>query len=61
MILEDIGANRVSVKQNSAGLWRGEITIVCLSIMDGIAVMDRAIDELNKILEKKNNDSKDKS
>ena len=57
----DIGANKISVKQNSSGFWYcGELYINCVSIIDGIALMNRAIDEIQKILDKKNIENKEK-
>ena len=50
-----IGDNKVSVKQTSNGRWyTNELSISCYSIIDGIALMDRAIYETNMLLEKYN-------
>lgn len=52
----DIGSNRISFKQNSSGFWyTNELTINCISIMDGIELGENAIKKINKILEKVNN------
>lgn len=51
----DVGCNKVSVKQNSSGFWYcADLTINCVSIMDGIALIDKAIGEIIKVLEEKN-------
>jgi len=57
----DIGSNRISIKQNASGFWYcGELTINCISIIDGIRLMESAIDELKQVLERKNNIEKSK-
>ena len=51
----DLGENKVSVKQSASGFWYcADMTVNCTSIMDGVALMDKAILEMNKILEKYN-------
>ncbi len=56
-----VGENKISCSQNSKGFWYcSEISIYCYNIMDGIQIMNIAIDEINKILEKKNMDKKQK-
>ena len=56
------GENKASVKQSSSGFWyTNELTICCTSIMDGLVLLDRAVFELNKILNKYNKDGKEYS
>ena len=51
----DIGENKISTKQNASGFWYcTDITINCISIIDGIALMNRAIDETIEVLKEKN-------
>lgn len=53
--LNDIGSNRISYKQNASGFWYiNELTINCVSIIDGIELSKRAIDKVIEILEVKN-------
>ena len=57
------GENKASVKQNASGLWLcNELTISGYSINDIMILMDHAINDLNKILSKYNNNGvKDKT
>lgn len=51
----DNGSNKISLKQNASGFWYvNDITVNCVSIMDGIEIMSGAIDRINSILEDKN-------
>jgi len=53
--ITDIGSNRVSFKQNSSGFWyTNDLTINCISIFDGIAIGEKAIDDINRMLKVKN-------
>jgi len=55
----DLGENRVSLKQNASGFWYvNDMTVNCTSIMDGISLMDKAIEKMNKILIKYNKKEK---
>jgi len=57
----NLGENKVSVKQTSSGFWYvNELSIGSLSIMDGIALMDRAMSETEKILLRFNKEKKSK-
>ena len=56
LVENDIGSNKVSFKQNSSGFWYiNELTINCVSIIDGIELSKVAIDKVILILEDKNN------
>jgi len=58
----NIGEHKITFSQSSKGHWYcSEISIYCNSVLDGIVLIEKAIDEVNKLLEKKNNDPKDKS
>jgi len=51
----NLGENKVSVKQTSSGYWYvNELAVSCLSVIDGLVLVDRAIAETEKILEKYN-------
>lgn len=50
----EAGDNKVIVKQNSSGFWRGEITLNCADVHDGLKLMNIYLDELTKILKEKN-------
>ena len=51
----DLGENKVSVKQSSSGFWYcADITVNCTSVIDGVELMDRAIEKMNLVLEKYN-------
>ena len=55
LVENDIGSNRISFKQNSSGFWYvNELTINCVSIIDGIELSNVAIDKVTLILEEKN-------
>ena len=55
LVENDIGSNRVSFKQNSSGFWYvNELTINCVSIIDGIQLSKVAIDKVILMLEEKN-------
>ena len=55
LIENDIGCNRISLKQNSSGFWyTNEITINCISIIDGIELSKTAINKVIKILNEVN-------
>ena len=55
LVENDIGSNKVSFKQNSSGFWYvNELTINCVSIIDGIELSKAAIDKVIIILEEKN-------
>ena len=55
LVENDIGSNRVSFKQNSSGFWYiNELTINCVSIIDGIELSKVAVDKVILILEEKN-------
>ena len=55
LVENDIGSNKVSFKQNSSGFWYiNELTINCVSIIDGIELSKVAIDKVILILEEKN-------
>ena len=55
----DIGSNKLSVRQNSSGFWYcDQLEINCISIIDGIALMKTAIEEMKKVLKDKNKDVK---
>lgn len=54
-IENDIGSNKISFKQNASGFWyTNDLTINCISIIDGIELAERCIDRINKILDIKN-------
>ena len=54
-ILKDFGTQNVAFSQTSKGLWYcSGMSIYCDSIMDGIAVAEKAISEINKLLLKTN-------
>ena len=56
----DLGENKVSVKQSASGFWYcADITVNCTSVIDGVGLMDRAIEEMAKILKKHNKKGKD--
>ena len=56
LVENDIGSNRVSFKQNSSGFWYiNDLTINCISIIDGIELSKVAINKVILILEEKNN------
>ena len=56
----DLGENKVSVKQSASGFWYcADITVNCTSVIDGINLMDRAVEEMAKILKKHNNIEKE--
>jgi len=59
----DFRDHKISFSQRANGLWYcSEISIYCNSVIDGIALMKRAIEDVEKVLKEKNkNDSKDKS
>jgi len=47
----DIGTNKVSVKQNSSGFWYvNDITVNCIDIIVGIETIEGAIHKINDIL-----------
>lgn len=47
----DIGTNKISVKQNSSGFWYvNDITVNCIDIIVGIETIEGAIHKINKIL-----------
>jgi len=51
----NLGENKVSVKQSASGYWYvNELSVSCLSIMDGLVLMDKAIGEATKLLDKYN-------
>ena len=53
--MQDIGENKVSMKQNASGFWYcTDITINCISIIDGIRLMQSAIEDVEKLLADKN-------
>ena len=55
LVENDIGSNRISFKQNSSGFWYiNELTINCVSIIDGIELSKVAIDKVLFILKEKN-------
>ena len=55
LVENDIGSNRISFKQNSSGFWYvNELTINCVSIIDGIELSKVAIDKVLSILKEKN-------
>ena len=54
-IILGLGENKVSVKQNSAGIWLcNELSIYCSDPLNGIELMDKAIDLMDVMLQKKN-------
>jgi len=56
----DLGENKVSVKQSASGFWYcADITVNCTSVIDGVALMDKAIDQMNKVLKKYNKKEKE--
>lgn len=55
------GEHKIEAKQTSAGVWRGSIIINTGSVMDGIALTDKAISELKKVLNKHNRDGNGKN
>ena len=56
LVENDIGSNRISFKQNASGFWYiNELTINCVSVIDGIELSKVAIDKVILILEEKNN------
>lgn len=56
---DDLGSNKVSFKQNASGFWYvNELTINCISIIDGIELMAVAIEKSDKILKTRNIKSK---
>ena len=55
IINNDLGSNKVSFKQNSSGFWYvNELSINCISIIDGIELMGKAIEKATSILKNKN-------
>lgn len=51
----DLGENKVSVKQSASGFWYcADITVNCTSVIDGVVLMDKAIGEMHKVLDKYN-------
>ena len=55
IVNNDLGSNKVSFKQNSSGFWYvNELSINCISIIDGIELMGKAIDKASTILKVKN-------
>jgi len=55
IVNNDLGSNKVSFKQNSSGFWYvNELSINCISIIDGIELMGKAIDNASNILKSKN-------
>lgn len=57
---DDVGSNKISYNQTANGVWRcKELTINCMSIIDGIALSDIAIGEVEKILDIRNAKEKD--
>ena len=55
IVNNDLGSNKVSFKQNSSGFWYvNELSINCISIIDGIELMGKAIDKASNILKVKN-------
>ena len=49
------GDNKVAFKQTSKNIWFCDtLDIYCNSVFDGIAIGEKAIDEINKMLDKKN-------
>jgi len=58
----DLGENKVSVKQSASGFWYcADITVNCTSVIDGVALMDRAMEKMSAILKEHNNKEKDGS
>ena len=56
-----IGENKISAKQSSKGFWYvDEMSFYCNSIIDGLELLDRAIQKVNKILKKYNNGIEEK-
>jgi len=59
----DLGENKVSVKQSASGFWYcADLTVNCTSVIDGVELMDRAIERMTEILCKHNkkDDKKEK-
>jgi len=55
----DLGENKVSVKQSASGFWYcADITVNCTSVIDGVALIDKAINEMSKVLERYNKKDK---
>lgn len=47
----DIGSNKISVKQNSSGFWYvNDITVNCIDIIVGIETIEGAIHKIDNIL-----------
>jgi len=54
-IILGIGENKISVKQNATGIWLcNELSIYCSDPINGIELMDKAIDLMSDMLSKKN-------
>ncbi|PNX49488.1 MAG: hypothetical protein BV457_01635 [Thermoplasmata archaeon M9B1D] len=55
----DTGSNKVATRQNSSGFWYcDKLEINCISIIDGVALMKTAIEEMKKVLNELNKDTK---
>jgi len=55
----DLGENKVSVKQSASGFWYcADITVNCTSVIDGVALMDKAMERMNLVLMKYNKKDK---
>lgn len=50
-----VGENKVEFSQTSKGFWYcSAVTINCYSAIDGVVVMERAIEDIEKLLSKIN-------